>query len=571
MNDFNDRLLSLIEHERERIKSQYGTKNIEFIEELAKQFRKEWAEELTKQKTNQEEDRCERVKEIHNYALDSLENCLNYAYLIYFTDILYNCENPEWVSDYLKRASEKYHQSGFLKFLYGLAVTEELAMAKVALPEIMDPVELIADSSHMDYESVIEAQKKFLSIIIDFRKEHRELLKHEYKLLGVPEPTLESYIESYIDFKISLFQTILANYYWLVDEKEKSKKCLECALKLYNNNSNAIMQQAYLMIDENPSKAINEFKKVFKSLAKDQFPKGLMRTYAEIGGNSGQGLSYFEMGLYEKAEECHNKALEIQEQKLKFSELVKVTLQLDINRSRIERENFTNAMEDLREIKRDLTAKLEKDTRNERLWLRDKLAEVHNLLGLIYLKHGIYENAEPFFLKAMELNPKSAQSYHYFGILQYEKGNRERAKKLFKASVGINPNYKTGIEALRKLEESEIAGLCDWCKWWFEDEVSPKKMRLRDRIKHFIKSPKKIIGGLLVVLLISLILFLSYSIAKGSGIFSASNTAVSVHAGSLFGILAIIIVVLMLPFIKKVEAGPVKFETASTGETHPRF
>jgi nitrate reductase gamma subunit len=96
-------------------------------------------------------------------------------------------------------------------------------------------------------------------------------------------------------------------------------------------------------------------------------------------------------------------------------------------------------------------------------------------------------------------------------------------------------------------------------------------MRLRDRIKHFIKSPKKIIGGLLVVLLISLILFLSYSIAKGSGIFSASNTAVSVHAGSLFGILAIIIVVLMLPFIKKVEAGPVKFETASTGETHPRF
>lgn len=130
------------------------------------------------------------------------------------------------------------------------------------------------------------------------------------------------------------------------------------------------------------------------------------------------------------------------------------------------------------------------------------------------------------------MRPVLPRAYYNLGIIIANEGKTDQAIRLFKTAKSMDPNLTDAEVAIQKLEKKETRSTADWYAWWFGKS-----------------SLKKVLGGSIVILSVALVAKAIYDIFL--------NVEVPT---SLFGILGVLMIFLMLPFLRKLELGPVKLE-----------
>jgi len=232
------------------------------------------------------------------------------------------------------------------------------------------------------------------------------------------------------------------------------------------------------------------------------------------------GFSYlfYKNGLFEKSVDYCTKALSLNPEPL-FRELVLVNR----SRSLLEKGDLAGAYKDSEET----------------LGLNKKNFEAHNNLGLIYYRRGLYEKAKSEYELVIDIHPDLSKAYNNLGLVYVREGQIERAIKLFETSYGIDKNST----AKHNLDMLKSRGGQDWWNWWFGPGA-------------FIG--KKIIGS-------SLILLLLFEMVQSNRMFLAGKDIPI----SFLGIIGVTILLLVFPWIRKLEIGPLKLECESKGERLP--
>jgi tetratricopeptide (TPR) repeat protein len=82
----------------------------------------------------------------------------------------------------------------------------------------------------------------------------------------------------------------------------------------------------------------------------------------------------------------------------------------------------------------------------------------HFYLGLIYLEREMYEDAESFFQKAIELGPNMTEAFFEMGRAQWLAGNADAARATWQAGVTTSKFSPGGKKCLRMLQVVEAGG-----------------------------------------------------------------------------------------------------------------
>lgn len=82
-------------------------------------------------------------------------------------------------------------------------------------------------------------------------------------------------------------------------------------------------------------------------------------------------------------------------------------------------------------------------------------AELHNNLGLVFVKKGLYSNAADEYKKALEINDKCAECYNNFGYLKSLLGEEVEAKKYLDKALMFASDYPDPHFNLAVLYEKE--------------------------------------------------------------------------------------------------------------------
>ncbi|MGH7674498.1 MAG: tetratricopeptide repeat protein, partial [Gemmatimonadales bacterium] len=76
----------------------------------------------------------------------------------------------------------------------------------------------------------------------------------------------------------------------------------------------------------------------------------------------------------------------------------------------------------------------------------------HFYLGLVYLQREMYEDAQTFFAKTLELGPNLIEAYFELGRAYWFVGDRARATKTWEAGVAANKFNPWGKRCQETLE-----------------------------------------------------------------------------------------------------------------------
>ncbi|MBI1812206.1 tetratricopeptide repeat protein [Candidatus Peregrinibacteria bacterium] len=68
-------------------------------------------------------------------------------------------------------------------------------------------------------------------------------------------------------------------------------------------------------------------------------------------------------------------------------------------------------------------------------------AKIHGNLGAVYVKKGMFREAEAQFAKAIQLDPRSAEPYLGLGLLYAQEGDHEKAYAAYANALEKNPRY----------------------------------------------------------------------------------------------------------------------------------
>ena len=137
----------------------------------------------------------------------------------------------------------------------------------------------------------------------------------------------------------SFYHSLCAEYYRIVDIAEDQELESLKALKLYECNSLALAQVAYIRVESDTLEAENMFRKAIK-LADSQFadsPKD--RLFIKALGYSGLGYVYNKRSIYEIAENHYTEALEILQSSTfqnPFKKYLKYVILLNRGRNRLD-------------------------------------------------------------------------------------------------------------------------------------------------------------------------------------------------------------------------------------------
>lgn len=82
-------------------------------------------------------------------------------------------------------------------------------------------------------------------------------------------------------------------------------------------------------------------------------------------------------------------------------------------------------------------------------------AQLHNDLGLVLTKKGLYSNAEGHYEKALEIDDKCAECFNNFGYLKSILGQTVEAKKYLEQAIQLSSSYPDPYFNLAVLYEKE--------------------------------------------------------------------------------------------------------------------
>ena len=518
--------------------------NIEFIDELTKQFIDELSQDLgdfTKLRA-----KFSQLKMLAEKSLTvSVDACNGIAYLLYFTNSFQNPFVGTQALEWLSNAYERYPNSNLLKFLYlGQLFSESIETRD---DTIKNDYEDLKASIRKDHQFFINVLERTESISL-YANQHQNLLKVNYDLYHekiFPEVTIEIFPKALSSF----YHSLCAEYYKIADIMEEARKKSFKALELYENNSLAIAQVAYFRVESDTLEAENMFRKAIK-LAESQFassPKD--RLFIKALGYSGLGYVYNKRAIYDIAEKHYTEALEILQSSTfqnPFVDYLKDIILLNRGQNRLD------GGRDIKGSRKDL---MEVIRRNE-----DLAGAAKTNVGLMYYKQGLYEKAEAEFIEAIETKPGLPHPYYNLGVLYAKEGGEEgnhekieRAKKLFQTSLDMNDSEGGFIEASGALKEIEGHGTRkngrDWYGWWFDNAAS---------------SYKKALGIVLLTLLLSSIVLIIYQTLINE---QRNLPDLSDLSNLILGGLGIVIFFLALPLVTHLKIGSIiELEMESKGE-----
>lgn len=524
--DFRNKLLSLVTDPVRRAEIEKIENVYRFIESLAWYIREETARIILQTAQEKPDEQKSEGKNIFNFVQDlssdasaTAQNAFAYAYLLFLADLYFQ----PWATIWLKEVADKYPEVVPLRYIFALSLSFARIFDKsVVADSAIDPLTVMFNAVRENPETIIYLWNVHSNIIKQYFQTYPAISSYAYNILKNSYPRVSP--ESFHNALTSVNLTILADYNFIAGKKMEAEKNVADSLSLWSENSYALALLGNSELEKGNFKLAR--KKLLKAegFAEIQF-NGLPiknRTLITIYLN----LSYllYKDGLYEKSIEYCNKAL-----RLNPEPLLKVIVLLNRGRTFFEKGDIDDAYS-------DFTEACDMETRLN-LNLPEVASIAHNNMGLIYYDRGLYEKAKSEYNLALSLKQNLPEAYNNLGIIYYDEGQRERAKKLFGTACTLNPDFDQAKTNLKKLEP---AGGLDWWDWWFG--IGGTVM-------------KRIVGGFLMVLLLSTIALGMRMVFWGKDV-----------PTSLLGIMGIIIVILILPWIKKLEVGPLKLEGESKGK-----
>jgi tetratricopeptide (TPR) repeat protein len=201
---------------------------------------------------------------------------------------------------------------------------------------------------------------------------------------------------------------------------------------------------------------------------------------------------------------------------MSHEEKLAATIMFNSGQSKFQMGDFSGALDDFRKVSFSLLD-----------------GQKHNNIGLCYYKMGIYDESEKEYLAAIKSDSNLTEAYYNLAVLYNAENKVERARMLLANCLRINRNFHLANAGLKRLQS---AGQADWYEWWFDN----KKIR-----KVFGTS---LIGFILA--LIGLFGYLSFN--------RVENPSLAIPIGFL-------ILILLLPSLRKVKVGLFEMETVIFG------
>jgi protein O-GlcNAc transferase len=89
-------------------------------------------------------------------------------------------------------------------------------------------------------------------------------------------------------------------------------------------------------------------------------------------------------------------------------------------------------------------------------------------LGALYFNHERYDEAEPWFVKLLQLQPRSADHHYALGVIAHRRGDKKKAERYFERSLELNSqhfdaSYNLGIIRMEQKRYQEALNLFDRC------------------------------------------------------------------------------------------------------------
>lgn len=169
------------------------------------------------------------------------------------------------------------------------------------------------------------------------------------------------------------------------------------------------------------------------------------------------------------------------------------------------------------------------------------MARTYNNLGACYYQLTLFGKAEEEYHKAIE-NKTLTEFYYNLAVLYNKNNQKDKSRIMLEKCLEIKPDFSRARDAIKEIDTSVQS---EWFEWWFG---SGKK--------------KKTIGMVLLISILSLIPILCIVIAY----ISIVNKSISPHAlTGLVVMVAFLVIILLLPSLKKVKVLYVELETMTIG------
>jgi tetratricopeptide (TPR) repeat protein len=520
-HSFRDRLIEIIDDEKGRRNLNELKQDDQFIDTLVENY----IDEISKSFETQDvlKIKYKKLKDIGDTAKSS-DDYIDYTYVLFLTNSFSNPYTQKWAQEWLSKKQEYCRHCTLITFLYARM---RLSSSHTAANEDVENERALNDLKKVlktDPKSVIDAMYRLDKITLYIFAKHKNILDWSYnnnhKRL-FPEVSKQLYPRALSSF----YHTLCAEYYKIIGMEEEQAEESRRARDLYNKNSLAIVQLAYIKADEEPRLAEKMFEEALQ-LVKDQF-SGLSTTQISIQAMAYAGLGYLytKSALYSKAERCYHEAL------LRVTSSHSVSLFLRSLKSLILLNRGSSRLDDGR-------LKMAKEDFHEAAKDPDLLAIVENNLGILYHMQSFNKKAKSKFNHAIELNADLAEAYYNLGVVYNEEGRKDKANRLFAIALEIDGNLSRARDALEEFEKWRGGDIRDWYEWWFGSGTTRYK---------------KSLGAVFLALILAGITWTVIDI----------HMAPSLVSGYIFGVLGFALIFLILPLVTKLKLGTIEVEIES--------
>jgi tetratricopeptide (TPR) repeat protein len=180
----------------------------------------------------------------------------------------------------------------------------------------------------------------------------------------------------------------------------------------------------------------------------------------------------------------------------------------------------------------------------------------YNNLGASYFQVGVLEEAYEECLKSIKADSRLVEAYYNAAVIKLQERKYEQAHKMLDTCLNIDKNFKPAHDLLVIINKKQESG---WYTWWFKNG-----------------NVKKIFGGFIVLLLLIIVVSISLNIIVGQKnldfIFGQLMTGRNMLSpqisykdlGMVTLVIFVLLVILLLPSIKKLKMGPYEIETITS-------
>ncbi len=249
------------------------------------------------------------------------------------------------------------------------------------------------------------------------------------------------------------YYTQLAEYQLLKGNSEESKQILEKCVKIFPENTDALLKLSnlyfYLKDYKQSFKYLNKVQQIDKHIAQTYFIKSLIYKEVKDTSNAIKNLqiavdnqpdyyeAYMLLGLL-YAEKHDSIAVDYYKNAIN---IVPKSIEVHYNIAFFYQENnqYKKAIDEYNFILNNIDSTQQ---------------NVYYNIGYIYLIYlNEYEKAIPYFSKAIKCDSNYYQAYYNKGYCYELLKQYNKAKEQYQISLDIYPNYDMGIKALNRLDE----------------------------------------------------------------------------------------------------------------------